>query len=138
MTWYPDINDLKSYYLLLKKKYSDLEKEHILGDGERKLKGILDSLRYGLPMGDLDFWLKTVLFLRDLVCFHCYSEGNHRFAYESTISFLEENGYLVGISEEAGEGEKLTRLVGDELAEGNPIRNFKPIAKWLKSKCEKK
>ncbi len=135
MTWYPDINDLKSYFLILKNRYPDLEKEHLIGDKEQALKGIVDNLQYGLPMEQLDFWLKTVRFLRDLISFHTYTEGNHRFAYISTQIFLRKNGYILELPED--EAEKFTRLVGDKLAEGNSIRNFKLISKWLKSKCEK-
>ncbi|HEC38110.1 hypothetical protein LCGC14_2679110 [marine sediment metagenome] len=135
MTWYPDINDLKSYFLILKTRYPDLEKEHLIGDKEQELEGIIDNLQYGLPMEQLDFWLKTVRFLRDLISSHPYTEGNHRLAYISTQIFLRKNGYLLELPEE--EAEKFTRLVGDKLAEGNIIRNFKLIAKWLKSKCKK-
>lgn len=141
MTWYPTLNDLKIFYSILKKKYSNLEDEHnlvghhIIGDKEQALKGDLDSLRYGLPMEKLDFWLKTVRFLRDLTNTHGFTEGNHRLAYSSTSHFLKMNGYLLELPED--EAEKFTRLVGDKLAESNSILNFKPIAKWLKSKCEK-
>ncbi len=79
MTWYPDINDLKSYFLILKNRYPDLEKEHLIGDKEQALKGIVDNLQYGLPMEQLDFWLKTVRFLRDLISFHTYTEGKSPF-----------------------------------------------------------
>ena len=135
MTWYPDINDLKSYFLILKKRHPDLEKEHIIGDKEQELKGIIDILQFNLPRGYLDFWLKTVRFLRDLVSSHACTEGNHRFAYISTQIFLRKNDYLLVLTDD--EAEKFTKLVGDKLNEGNPIRNFKPNAKWLKSKCEK-
>ena len=135
MTWYPNINDIKAYFLILKIRHPDLEKHHLIGDKKRELKGILNNLRYGLPMEHLDFWLKTVRFLRDLVSSHTHTEGNHRLAYISTKLFLRKNGYLLDLPKD--EAEKFTRLVGDKLVDGNPIRNFKPIAKWLKSKCEK-
>ena len=82
-------------------------------------------------MEQLDLWLKAVGFLRDLISVHSYSEGNKRFAYLSTSSFLEENGYFLNLSED--EVERFTKFVNN-----NPTCNFKPIAKWLKSKCEKK
>lgn len=135
MTWYPDINDFKAYFLILKVRYPDLKTHHLIGDKEQELQGIIDNLKYGLPMEQLDFWLKTVRFLRDLVSAHSFTEGNHRLAYYSTRIFLRKNGYLLELTED--EEEKFTRLVGDKLAEGNTIRNFKSIAKWLKSKCKK-
>lgn len=81
-------------------------------------------------MKQLDLYQKTVLFLRDLVSAHVYSEGNKRFAYFSTLRFLEENGYRLNLSEDEGEG--FTKFIND-----NPTFNFKYFAKWLKSKCEK-
>jgi len=81
-------------------------------------------------MKQLDFWLKTVRFLRDLVSAHTCSEGNKRFAYLSTYSFLIENGYQLNLSED--EVERFVKFVNDY-----PTCNFKPIANWLKSKCVK-
>lgn len=81
-------------------------------------------------MRQLDLWLKAVDFLRDLVSAHTCSDGNKRLAYLSTESFLEENGYQLNLS--ADEVERFTKFVND-----NPTGNLKPIANWLKSKCEK-
>lgn len=81
-------------------------------------------------MNQLDLWLKAVRFIRNLVSAHTCSDGNKRFAYLSTYSFLEENGYQLNLSK--GEVERFVKFVND-----NPTCNFKPIANWLKSKCEK-
>ncbi|MBA7526072.1 hypothetical protein ES705_18232 [subsurface metagenome] len=139
MIWYPTLNDLKSYYRYLKTKYTNLEDEHnlvghhISVDKEQDLEGILDALQYGLPMTPLDLFQKAVLFLRDLVSSHACSEGNHRFAYLSAESFLEENGYLLKLRKR--KAVKFTKKVGK-----NPTFSFKSLksrAKWLKSKCKK-
>lgn len=81
-------------------------------------------------MRQLDLWLKAVDFLRDLISAHTCSDGNKRLAYLSTESFLEENGFQLILSED--EVERFTIFVNN-----NPTGNLKPIAKWLKSKCEK-
>jgi len=134
MIWYPNIDNLKT-------KYSNLDDEHnlvchyIFEDKEPTLLGLLDILQYGLPMKPLDFWMRTLLFLQGVVSHHPCSEGNHRFAYISTKIFLRKNGYLLKLLDE---GERFTRLVGDKLVGGNPIRNLKFVARWLKSACFKK
>lgn len=141
MTWYPTLNDLKSYYELLIIENSNLEDEHnlvghyIFEDKEPTLLGLLDILQYGLPMKPLDFWMRALLFLQGVVSYHPCSEGNHRFAFYLITSFLEENGYILNLSKYVER--RFTRLVGDKLVGGNPIRNLKFVAKWLKSRCEK-
>lgn len=130
MVWYPTFEYIKDAYEVLKLGYPQLEK-HCLTN-KNALKGIIDNLGYGLPIRQikLDLWEKAGRFLREMITYSPFSDGNKRIAFIITYHFLNKNNYFL----DASEDEKVNFTI---FVAKNTGYDYKYLAKWLKSKCEK-
>ena len=113
MDWYPSADYIIQLHAIIMKQYSERERPY--GCNRGQLEGILDRLRYGLPMKNQDFLERTSYFFYDMIKLHCFEDGNKRIAQTTLDILLYNNGFRLNTNQR--EKELLNLEIANSLQE---------------------
>jgi len=125
--WIPSIHDLEVYYQSLQKAYPKLRNERLMKRGS--LEAILDMVKHGKPVLKPTIIQRATILLFDLLIEHCYSDGNKRIGFLSSVVFLRKNGFTFSMNDQ-----KLIQFVLD-IASGKYL--FKDVEKIVEQNIVK-